>query len=43
MLTSTQIAEEGDEEDDDDIEVGAMKVDFKCPLTAAYLKKAVTS
>lgn len=36
--------EEGDEEDsDDEIEVGTIKEDYKCPLSLTYLKDPMTS
>lgn len=37
-------SEDGDEDDDDDeIEVGNIQQSFRCPLTAGWLKKAMTS
>ncbi len=33
--------EDGDEEDDDEMEIGAVTTSYKCPLTAAYLDKPV--
>lgn len=36
-------AEEGDEAEDDDIEIGGQQSDFKCPLTLSLLEDPMTS
>lgn len=36
-------AEEGDEDEDDEIEIGAQQTDFKCPITMSILQDPLSS
>ncbi|KAF6757471.1 hypothetical protein DFP72DRAFT_1065769 [Ephemerocybe angulata] len=42
-LTNFIEKEEGDDSDDDDLEIGGQTVDYKCPITLTLLKDPLTS
>jgi hypothetical protein len=37
-----QLAESGDQEDDDEFAIGGVRMEYKCPLTMAILEEPVT-